>query len=118
MLLASYSTPRECYFRNVSKSLSQVRCIKHGDYNVTVTSSTLKQGMTELPDYNKIVFPEMPPIPLENIVPDASPEVGEKKNYHIISVTSIFILDDNNLRISHSSLNYYYFRQWICSSGF
>lgn len=32
------------------------------------------QGMTELPDYNKIVFPEMPPIPLENIVPDASPE--------------------------------------------
>jgi len=33
-------------------------------------------GMTELPDYNKIVFPEMPPIPLETIVPDASPEVG------------------------------------------
>ncbi|XP_073228851.1 cyclin-dependent kinase 20-like isoform X2 [Porites lutea] len=32
------------------------------------------QGMTELPDYNKIVFPEMPPIPLETIVPDASPE--------------------------------------------
>lgn len=32
--------------------------------------------MTELPDYNKIVFPEMPPIPLETIVPDASPEVG------------------------------------------
>ena len=34
------------------------------------------QGMTELPDYNKIVFPEMLPIPLETIVPDASPEVG------------------------------------------
>lgn len=32
--------------------------------------------MMELPDYNKIVFPEMPPIPLETIVPDASPEVG------------------------------------------
>ena len=37
---------------------------------------SLWQGMTELPDYNKIVFPEMPPIPLETIVPDASPEVG------------------------------------------
>ena len=37
---------------------------------------SLRQGMTELPDYNKIVFPEMPPIPLETIVPDASPEVG------------------------------------------
>lgn len=33
------------------------------------------QGMTELPDYNKITFPEMPPIPLEKIVPDASPVV-------------------------------------------
>ena len=32
--------------------------------------------MTELPDYNKITFPDMPPIPLENIVPDSSPEVG------------------------------------------
>ena len=31
--------------------------------------------MTELPDYNKITFPEMPPIPLEKIVPDASPVV-------------------------------------------
>ena len=33
--------------------------------------------MTELPDYNKSMFPEMPPGPLENIVPDASPEVAE-----------------------------------------
>eukprot|EP00794_Sanderia_malayensis_P012637 gene12634-13935_t len=30
-------------------------------------------GMTELPDYNKITFPAMDPLPLENIVPDASP---------------------------------------------
>ena len=31
-------------------------------------------GMTELPDYNKITFPENPPIPFEEIMPDASPE--------------------------------------------
>ncbi|XP_067880428.1 cyclin-dependent kinase 20 isoform X4 [Heterodontus francisci] len=30
--------------------------------------------ITELPDYNKITFKENPPIPLEQIVPDASPE--------------------------------------------
>ena len=32
--------------------------------------------MTELPDYNKITFPEMPPIPLEKLVPDATSEVS------------------------------------------
>lgn len=31
--------------------------------------------MMELPDYKKISFPVMPPIPLEVVVPDASPEV-------------------------------------------
>lgn len=30
------------------------------------------QGISELPDYNKITFPENNPIPLEEIVPDAS----------------------------------------------
>ena len=30
------------------------------------------KGMSELPDYNKIVFPENPPIPFEEILPDAS----------------------------------------------
>ena len=50
----------------------------------------MKQGMTELPDYNKVVFPEMPPIPLENIVPDASPEVGATKKYQIIAATIVF----------------------------
>ncbi|XP_059805631.1 cyclin-dependent kinase 20 isoform X1 [Hypanus sabinus] len=30
--------------------------------------------ITELPDYNKITFKENPPIPLEQIVPDTSPE--------------------------------------------
>ena len=37
--------------------------------------------MTELPDYNKIMFPQMPPIPLEKIVPDASPEVRTQSIY-------------------------------------
>uniref|UniRef100_A0A8D0GIG4 Cyclin-dependent kinase 20 n=1 Tax=Sphenodon punctatus TaxID=8508 RepID=A0A8D0GIG4_SPHPU len=30
--------------------------------------------ITELPDYNKISFKEKPPIPLEQVVPDASPQ--------------------------------------------
>lgn len=60
--------------------------------------------MTELPDYNKIVFPEMPPIPLENIVPDASPEVGVTKKYQIVFV-SFFLYNDNNLTFLCFSLN-------------
>ena len=36
---------------------------------------TLPQGMTDLPDYKKIEFPDMPPIPFEELVPDGSPEV-------------------------------------------
>ena len=32
--------------------------------------------MSDLPDYKKIEFPDMPPIPLEEVVPDASPEVS------------------------------------------
>lgn len=38
------------------------------------TFPSLIQGMSELPDYNKITFPEMPPIPFDEILPDASPE--------------------------------------------
>ena len=30
------------------------------------------QGMSDLPDYHKITFPENPPIPLEQLLPDAS----------------------------------------------
>ena len=30
-------------------------------------------GLSELPDYKKITFPELPPIPLHEIVPDAAP---------------------------------------------
>lgn len=31
-------------------------------------------GMHDLPDYNKITFPDTPPVPFEEVVPDASPE--------------------------------------------
>ena len=31
--------------------------------------------MSELPDFKKILFPDMPPIPLEEVVPDAPTEV-------------------------------------------
>lgn len=36
--------------------------------------------MSELPDFKKIEFPSTPPIPLEEIVPDALPEVSESPN--------------------------------------
>ena len=32
--------------------------------------------MSQLPDYHKISFAEMPPTPMEEIVPDASPDVS------------------------------------------
>ena len=41
--------------------------------------------MSELPDFKKIEFPDMPPIPLEDVVPDASPEVSETGFTHILS---------------------------------
>lgn len=37
------------------------------------------QGMSELPDFKKISFPDMPPIPLEEVVPDAPVEVGKTR---------------------------------------
>ena len=34
----------------------------------------LLQEITELPDYNKISFKEQTPVPLEEVLPDASPQ--------------------------------------------
>jgi len=34
------------------------------------------QGMTKLPDFKKIEFPSVPPIPMEEVVPEAAPEVS------------------------------------------
>ncbi|CAI8052516.1 Cyclin-dependent kinase 20 [Geodia barretti] len=36
-----------------------------------LNNSPLFPGMSELPDFKKILFPEIPPIPLEVVVPDA-----------------------------------------------
>ena len=47
-----------------------------GGLALMVFSNVYFKGMTELPDYNKITFPEMPPIPLEKLVPDATSEVS------------------------------------------
>ena len=41
------------------------------------------QGMSQLPDYNKIGFPNMPPIPLDEVVPDASKEVGLRQYFSV-----------------------------------
>lgn len=40
-------------------------------------NETIWPGMSSLPDYNKITFPDNPPIPLEEMVPDASPEAQD-----------------------------------------
>jgi hypothetical protein len=46
--------------------------------------------MTELPDYNKITFPEMPPIPLEKLVPDATSEVSPAIFYTQPKLRTVF----------------------------
>ena len=46
--------------------------------------------MKDLPDYNKITFPEMPPIPLEQVVPDASSEVS-----HVFIKQPDLVMDDD-----------------------
>ena len=41
--------------------------------------------MSELPDFKKIEFPDVPPIPLEDVVPDASPEVSHSSDLCYVS---------------------------------
>lgn len=41
----------------------------------TVFIILIWQGMSELPDFNKILFPHMPAIPLEEVVPEAPNQV-------------------------------------------
>ena len=60
------------------------------------------QGMSELPDYNKISFPENPPIPFEEILPDASEQA--------IDLLKRFLVYPSKQRISakeviHTHLN-------------
>uniref|UniRef100_A0A8C3VMC9 Uncharacterized protein n=1 Tax=Catagonus wagneri TaxID=51154 RepID=A0A8C3VMC9_9CETA len=38
------------------------------------TGPLLLQEITELPDYNKVSFKEQAPVPLEEVLPDASPQ--------------------------------------------
>lgn len=40
--------------------------------------------MSGLPDYHKISFADMPPTPMEEVVPDASPEVRHILNYLVL----------------------------------
>lgn len=62
-------------------------------------------GMTELPDYNKITFPEMPPIPLEKVVPDATSEALE--------LLKRFLVYPSKLRIAATEalLHPYFFKE-------
>ena len=39
--------------------------------------------MNDFPNYNKISFPEMPPILLEEVVPDALAKVGPHENTYV-----------------------------------
>ncbi len=43
--------------------------------------------MSELPDFKKIEFPSTPPIPLEEVIPNSSPEV---KLYYFSLVTEFY----------------------------
>jgi len=45
-------------------------------------------GMSSLPDYNKITFPENPPIPLEEVVPDASEDAIDLLKQFLIYTSS------------------------------
>ena len=56
------------------------------------------QGMEELPDYNKITFPENPPIPLETVVPDASLEA--------LNLLKRFLVYPSKQRISATEVSY------------
>ncbi|XP_067832292.1 cyclin-dependent kinase 20 isoform X2 [Heptranchias perlo] len=61
--------------------------------------------ITELPDYNKITFKENPPIPLEQIVPDASPEA--------VDLLKRFLVYPSKRRISAAEalLHPYFFKE-------
>ena len=58
------------------------------------------QGMSELPDYNKISFPENPPIPFEEILPDASEQA--------IDLLKRFLVYPSKQRISAKEVIHYY----------
>lgn len=45
--------------------------------------------MSELPDFKKIEFPSTPAIPLEDILPDASPEVTHSHVQIVFSLEGI-----------------------------
>ncbi|KAK3728556.1 hypothetical protein QZH41_011634 [Actinostola sp. cb2023] len=61
--------------------------------------------MADLPDYNKITFPDMPAIPLEKIVPDASDEA--------IDLLKKFLVYPSNSRIpaSEALIHPYFFTE-------
>ncbi|XP_043535269.1 cyclin-dependent kinase 20 [Chiloscyllium plagiosum] len=63
------------------------------------------QEITELPDYNKITFKENPPIPLEHVVPDASPEA--------VDLLKRFLVYPSKQRISAAEalLHPYFFKE-------
>lgn len=73
-----------------TEELWPVSLPQHQPFLVT-SYNTYTQGMSELPDFKKISFPDMPPIPLEEVVPDAPVEVGKTRlscRYFYISLSS------------------------------
>ena len=62
------------------------------------------QGMSDLPDFKKISFPDMPPIPLEVIVPDAPTEVNLAK--HTLKTTCCIDCYCMTCRLSIFSVNF------------
>uniref|UniRef100_UPI00398F69D2 cyclin-dependent kinase 20 n=1 Tax=Pristiophorus japonicus TaxID=55135 RepID=UPI00398F69D2 len=68
-------------------------------------NETIWPEITELPDYNKITFKENPPIPLEQIAPDASPEA--------VDLLKRFLVYPSKQRISAAEalLHPYFFKE-------
>ena len=56
--------------------------------------------MHDLPDYNKITFPEKEPVPFEEVVPDASPEA--------LDLLKRFLVYQSKQRISAKDVGFVY----------
>ena len=58
-----------CIFFQGENDIEQLCCVLRV---LGTPNEKIWPGMSDLPDYNKITFPENPPIPFEDIVPDAT----------------------------------------------
>lgn len=68
------SCARSDFYSNVTSVSNKGFVVSHMLSYICCFFGFFLQEITELPDYNKITFKDNPPIPLEEIVPDTSPQ--------------------------------------------